>query len=80
MKVPNSQLLSHGDVISDRKTIILKYEEFLYDKRGLVQQVCDWFCVGLSSAWIAAIAAAHDIIPQTRTPGSVGLVCHWHAR
>jgi hypothetical protein len=64
----NSQLLSHADVISDRKTLILKYEEFLYDKRGLVQQVCDWFRIGLSPARIEAIAAAHDVIPQTERP------------
>lgn len=64
----NSQLLSHADIISDPKTLILKYDQFLYDKRGLVQQLCDWFCVGLSSERIETIAAAHDIIPETERP------------
>jgi len=64
----NSQLLSHADVISDPKTLILKYEEFLYDKRRLVRQLCDWFSADLSSERIEAIAAAHDSIPQTERP------------
>ena len=64
----NSQLLSYVDVISDRKTLILRYEDFIYDKRRLVQQLCDWFSIGLSSSRIEAIAVAHDIIPETERP------------
>jgi hypothetical protein len=64
----NSQLLSLADVISDRKTLILKYEEFLYDKTDLLRQLCDWLCVGLSSERIEAIAAPHNIIPETERP------------
>jgi hypothetical protein len=60
----NSQLLSHADVISDRKTLVLRYEEFVYDKLGLVRQLCDWLSVGLSSERIEAIAAAHDVFPE----------------
>jgi sulfotransferase family protein len=60
----NSQLLSHAAVISDPKTLVLKYEEFLYDKRLLARQLCEWFSVGLSSDRIEAIAAAHDFIPE----------------
>jgi len=56
--------LSHAAVISDPKTLVLKYEEFLYDKRLLARQLCEWFSVGLSSDRIEAIAAAHDFIPE----------------
>jgi hypothetical protein len=61
----NSQLLTHAEVISDSKTLILKYEEFIYDKHRLVRQLCDWFSVGLASERIEAIAAVHDMIPKT---------------
>jgi hypothetical protein len=64
----NSQLLSHADVISDPKTLVLKYEEFLYDKRLLARRVCEWFSVGLSSGRIEAIATAHDFIPEAERP------------
>ncbi len=64
----NSQLLSQADIISDRKTLILKYENFLYDKVGLVRQLCDWFSIELSSRDIEAIATAHDIIPSAEHP------------
>jgi hypothetical protein len=64
----NSQLLSHADVISDSKTLVLKYEEFLYDKRGLVRQLCDWLSINLCSERIEAIAAAHDFIPEKERP------------
>jgi hypothetical protein len=64
----NSQLLSHADVISDPKTLIFKYEEFLYDKRRFARQLCDWFSVGLSPDRIDAIAAAHDFIPESERP------------
>jgi hypothetical protein len=64
----NSQLLSQADIISDPKTLILKYENFLYDKVGLVRQLCDWFSIGLSLKRIEAVAAAHDIIPSAEHP------------
>jgi Sulfotransferase domain. len=64
----NSQLLSQADIISDRKTLVLKYENLLYDKLGLVRQLCDWFSIDLSSKRIEAIATAHDIIPSAESP------------
>jgi len=64
----NSQLLSQADIIFDDKTLALRYENFLYDKLGLVRQLCDWFSISLSSEQIEAIAAAHDIIPSTERP------------
>jgi Sulfotransferase domain len=64
----NSQLLSQADVISDPQTLILKYEDFIFDKCRLVRQLCDWFSVDLSSKRIEAIAAAHDFIPEGERP------------
>jgi hypothetical protein len=66
--MPNSQLLSHADVVSDPQTLVLKYEEFIYDKRRLVRQLCDWSSVGLSSEQIDLIATSHDLIPAEEQP------------
>src|SRR5258708_9780880 len=66
--VVNSALLSHADIISDPKTHILKYEEFLYNKLCIVRALCDWFSVSLSLDRMKAIATAHDFMPEGERP------------
>jgi len=66
--IVNADFFLHRDIIADPQTLVLKYEDFVYDKDGLAVTIRDWFGLDVSQERLAAIIAPYQAIPATERP------------
>jgi hypothetical protein len=66
--VVNADFFLHRDIIGDPQTLVLKYEDFVYDKRQLVSTICDWFSLDIPQERLASIIAPYEAIPVAERP------------
>lgn len=52
----------------DPRTLLLRYEEFIYDKRKLVEDVCKFLTLDVPESRRAEIAQQFDLIPKSDRP------------
>jgi hypothetical protein len=55
-------------VLDDDGALILRYEDFIYDKVGLARDICRWCGLNITDDQIRKFAAAHDVIPERDEP------------
>lgn len=66
--IVNADFFLHGDIIGDPLTLILKYEDFVYNKKNLVEAICNWLGLVIPNQRLAAIVAPYENIPATERP------------
>jgi hypothetical protein len=66
--VVNADFSLHRDIIADPQTLILKYEDFVYDKRHLASTICNWFGLDVPQERLSAIIAPYEAIPIAERP------------
>jgi hypothetical protein len=66
--IVNADFFMHRDIIADPQTLVMKYEDFIYDKEYLTSAICTWFGLDIPKERIAAIAAHYQGIPATERP------------
>jgi hypothetical protein len=66
--IVNADFFLHRDIIADPQTLILKYEDFVYDKRYLASAICSWFNLDIPQERLSAIIAPYESIPVTERP------------
>jgi hypothetical protein len=49
-------------------TKVLRYEDYIYDKKRMISVIADWFGLPLSDEQAAQIGARHDVIPAEDDP------------
>ncbi len=64
----NASFFLHHDIIADPQTLVLKYEDFVYDKGHLASAICDWFGLDIPQERLSAIIAPHEPIPMAERP------------
>lgn len=52
----------------DPRTLLLRYEDFIYDKRKLVEDVCNFLMLDVPKSRRAEIAQQFDLIPKSDRP------------
>jgi hypothetical protein len=55
-------------VLRDQDALVLRYEDFVYDKIGLAKDICRWCGVNVPEERIMECAAAYDAIPNGDEP------------
>jgi hypothetical protein len=55
-------------VLRDQNALVLRYEDFVYDKVGLAKDICRWCGLNIPDERIREFAAAYDAIPKTDQP------------
>ena len=45
--------------------LVLRYEDFIYDKMRIARSICDWCGIDMSEQRMAAIASQQDIFPDS---------------
>jgi hypothetical protein len=55
-------------VLCDQDALVLRYEDFIYDKVGLAKDICRWCGINIPEARIGEFAAAHGAIPNGDEP------------
>jgi hypothetical protein len=58
-------MASFGDVIDDPDTLVIRYEDFIYDKLHLAKSMSDWLSLDVPPERLAAIASRHDVMPKS---------------
>jgi hypothetical protein len=66
--IVNADFFMHSDIIADPNTLVVKYEDFVYDKGQLALALCNWFGLDVLQERIFVIAARHNTIPDTERP------------
>jgi hypothetical protein len=66
--VINADFFLHRDILADPLTLVLKYEDFVYDKEHLASAICNWFGVDVPQERLSTIIAPHDTIPIAERP------------
>jgi hypothetical protein len=61
----NADLFMYEDIVSDPKTYILRYEDFIYDKERLVSSLANWFGLDVPQERRSSMAALYHVIPPT---------------
>jgi hypothetical protein len=64
----NEALFGYSEILDDPNTLILKYEDFIYNKVNLARSICNRFSLELGPNRIADIVAPHDIFPAADQP------------
>jgi len=55
-------------VLCDQDALVLRYENFVYNKVGMAKDICRWCGISLSEERIRELAAAYGAIPQGDEP------------
>jgi hypothetical protein len=55
-------------VLRDQNVLVLRYEDFIYDKVGLAKDICRWCGLNIPDDRIKEFAAAYSTIPKTDEP------------
>jgi hypothetical protein len=66
----NSELWYLQSVLDDKDTLVLRYEDFIYDKMLIGRSICDWCGIEISNQRLAEIVKPHDIFPDAEQPYS----------
>jgi len=61
----NEGFYLHRDIITDPQTLVLKYEDFVYNKEHLASAICNWFSLDIPKIRLFAIIAPYEVIPVT---------------
>jgi hypothetical protein len=64
----NYEFFLHREIARDPNTKVVRYEDFIYDKRRLVADIDAWFGLDVPELVRGDIAAAHQALPQTERP------------
>jgi Sulfotransferase domain len=63
-----SEFFLHRDIIRDPSTLVVRYEDFIYDQAKLVRDANEWFQLGLSTDELARISEKYGSIPDAENP------------
>jgi hypothetical protein len=55
-------------VLCDQDALVLRYEDFVYDKLGLATDICRWCGISIPEGRIREVAAGHGAIPKGDEP------------
>jgi hypothetical protein len=66
--IVNADYFIHKFIIEDKQTLVLRYEDFLYEKEMLGCSLCDWLSIRVSQQRISTIVAAYSRLPETENP------------
>jgi hypothetical protein len=66
--IVNADFFLHRDIIADPLTLVLKYEDFVYDKGHLAKVICEWFSLVIPNERLSAIVAPYAEIPVAEQP------------
>jgi hypothetical protein len=55
-------------VLCDQDALVLRYEDFVYDKAGLAKDICRWCGINMPEERIREFAVAHGTIPKGDEP------------
>ena len=55
-------------ILDGEDALILRYEDFVYNKVGLANDICDWCGLKLAEERIKELAATYDVIPKCDEP------------
>jgi hypothetical protein len=66
--IVNADFFVHRDIIADPQTLILKYEEFVYNKKSLASAICNWFNLDIADERLSAIVLPYEEIPIAEQP------------
>jgi hypothetical protein len=64
----NAALASYGDVLKCPDTLVVRYEDFVYDKVHLARSISDWFSLDIPAGRLAELVEPHDHLPSTDQP------------
>jgi hypothetical protein len=64
----NADFFTYREIIGDVNTKVLRYEDFVYDKRVLVRGLCDWFGLDIETSAIDEIVTRYVAIPERESP------------
>jgi hypothetical protein len=64
----NAEYFFYRDIIADPKTLVIKYEDFVYDRSHLASAICSWVGLDISRERILFIVEPYDSIPATEQP------------
>jgi hypothetical protein len=63
-------LRAYMDIARSPDTLILRYEDFIYDKVGLARSVSDWFLLDVPPDRLAPLVAFQERVPEADRPDS----------
>jgi Sulfotransferase domain len=64
----NVELSYLQSVLDDKDTLVLRYEDFIYDKLLIGRSICDWCGIESSNERLAEIVKPHDFFPDVEQP------------
>lgn len=64
----NAWLNFFNDILKSNDTLVVRYEDFIYDKMHLARSINDWFFLDIPADRLAEIVAPHDVIPEIDQP------------
>jgi hypothetical protein len=64
----NMILFNMSDILDNENTIVIRYEDFVYNKVVLVDNICRWLSLNVSSKRIGEILVPHEVFPTTDKP------------
>jgi hypothetical protein len=64
----NADFFLYRDIISDPQTLVLRYEDFVYNKGLLASAICNWLSLDISQERLSAIIAPYEAIPIAERP------------
>jgi len=64
----NAVLWMLRGVLRDQDALVLRYEDFIYDKVGLARDICRWCGISIPEERIREFAAAYSAIPKGDEP------------
>jgi hypothetical protein len=59
---------THREIIRDHNTKIFRCEDFIYDKKILIYEICNSFNIQLAKENLDSIAAAYEAVPEVERP------------
>jgi hypothetical protein len=63
-------LRAYMDIVRSPDTLILRYEDFIYDKVGLARSISDWFLLDVPPDRLRPLVASQERVPETDQPDS----------
>lgn len=66
--IVNADFFLHHNIIVDPLTLVLKYEDFVYDKGHVVNEICNWFNLDIPAQRLSEIVAHYAGIPVAEQP------------
>jgi hypothetical protein len=64
----NAEMTNLRFVLEDEQTLVLRYEDFIYDKMRLGRSLCEWSRLDVREERLAEIVAQYDVFPDSPQP------------